>query len=445
MRLQNNENSIRQKELDNNLLVNPIEDGNTPVEKLNQGVIYTSELEDGYNNAYEAHILSIASEKTRTGNNNFFKIFLSYEVNSELPNGWFGNNLLKEGDPFSIVNGSSAIDFNYIKGYIVQILDKSVATVGQTATYTYTLLCSITAGDVASLLPTGGQIFKTNRRIFSKETQYIPPINLYSTVNESNNRTLFFWEDTTNLGVSYRVRVRSEDLVNYDTVYAANGNHAEFQGNVEPIMFKPPYGIAGEVTTFKFIDKGIGCSTDEVRPLFITSGTEPSLKFYTDKCGSLLTKIGEVKEILNVGINSVELNIKIKEGNLLYPIETNNFIDLPIESETKNAYVYAITMLNDYYVNVEIIFEDFSFNSYDDAERQILNKNVEFHIANITSLGLGLTKPPKIYYDKYPTNTKFIWPLNLIAGTYYWSVAACYDCNKKTYSEWSPEELLIVK
>lgn len=445
MRPQNSKTSVGQRELDSNLSVNPFEDGNTPVNNLNQGVIYTSEIEEGYNNAYEAYTISITSEKTRTGNNNFFKISLFYQVNAELPNGWFGNNLLNEGDPFSIINGSSSIDFNYIKGYIVQILNKSVTTVGFTATYTYTLLCSITEGDVSNLLPSGGQVFKTNRRIFSKETKYVPPVNLYSTTKEGSNKTLFFWEDTTDLAVSYQVRVRSADLVTYDYINHASGNHAEFLGSVEPLMFEPPFGIAGEVTTFKFIDKGLGCSTDGVRLNFTTSGIAPDGKLYTTKCGSLLTKVGEVKEVVAYGTNYAELNIKIKDGNSTYPIEPNNYIDLPIESKTKNAYVYSITMLNDYYANVEVVFENFSFTSYGDAERQILNKSIEFHVANITSLGSGLTKPPKIYYDKYPTNTKFVWPNTLTAGTYYWSVAACYDCDQKTYSEWSPEELLIIR
>jgi hypothetical protein len=210
-------------------------------------------------------------------------------------------------------------------------------------------------------------------------------------------------------------------------------------------MFKPPQGVTGAVTTFKFTDVGLGYSAEELPLNFIINGTVPVVKLYTDNCGSLLTKLGEVKEVVAFGPNYAELNIQIKEGNLTFQIEPNNYIDLPIESKTKNAYVYSITMLNDYYANIEVIFEDFSFNSYADAERQILNKNAEFHIADITSLGAGLTKTPKIYYDKYPTNTKFVWPTALAAGTYYWSVAACYNCEQKTYSEWSPEELLIIQ
>ena len=82
MRPQNNQTSVRQRELDRNLSVNPIEDGNTPIDNLNQGVIYTSELDEGYSNAYEGDVLSIASEKTRTGTENFFTFDLSRKFNS---------------------------------------------------------------------------------------------------------------------------------------------------------------------------------------------------------------------------------------------------------------------------------------------------------------------------------------------------------------------------
>jgi hypothetical protein len=445
MRPQNNKISVRQRELDSNLQVNPIEDGNTPIANLNQGAIYTSELNDGYSDAYEGSITAIQSEKTRTGEDNFFIFDVQYSVDDETPNGWFGNNLIKEGEPFTIVNGTSAFNFNYIKGYVVNIVNKDVTTVGLTDVYDYRLLCAITEGDVSKLLQTGGQVFKTNRRIFSKETEYVAPINLYSTTKESNNKTLFFWEDTTNLAVNYQVRVRSADIVTYDEIKIASGNHADFRGSVEPLMFKPPQGVTGAVTTFKFTDVGLGFSAEELPLNFITSGTGPVAKLYTTNCGSLLTKLGEVKEVVAFGTNYAELNIQIKEGNSTFQIEPNNYIDLPIESKTKNAYVYSITMLNDYYATIEVTFENFTFNSYADAERQILNKNAEFHVANITSLGTGLTKTPKIYYDKYPTNTKFVWPTALAAGTYYWSVAACYNCEQKTYSEWSLEELLIIQ
>ena len=446
MRPQNNKVSVRQRDLDSNLSVNPIEDGNTPVDNLNQGVIYTSEIDDGYTNAYEGHTLSITSEKTRTGNDNFFKISIFYEVNAELPNGWFGNNLLNEGDPFSIINGSSSIDFNYIKGYIVQILNKSVATVGSVATYTYDLLCSITEGDVSSLLPSGGQIFKTNRRIFSKETRYIPPVNLYSTTKEGTNQTLFFWEDTTNSAVNYQVRVRSSDLVSYDDTYTASGNHADFQGLIEPLMFPPPYGLAGEVTTFKFVDTGIGCST-RTNPLnFITSGTPPIAEAYVNKCGSLITSNWQICEVLGTGTNFVSLNMKQKGVESTPQPTPGHFIDLPIENyKTKNAYL-TLTNLAGYYLSAQIYFENFSFLSIVDAETQLLGKDAIIHNGiNVSDFGSGLTKPPKIYYDKYPVNTKFAWPSILASGTYYWSVAACYDCDQKTYSEWSPEELLIIK
>ena len=446
MRPQNNKTSVRQRELDSNLSVNPIEDGNTPVGHLNQGVIYTSELDEGYSNAYEGHVVVIISEKRKTGTENFFLIDVEYTIDTELPNGWFGNNLIGQGEPFTIVNGSSSIDFNYVKGYVVNIDKIDVTSVGPTDVYSYSLLCSITEGDVSQLLPSGDQVFKTNRRLFSKETKYVSPVELYSTVKESTGQTLFFWEDTTNLAVNYQVRVRSADLVTYDEIKIASGNHADFQGSIEPLIFEPPYGVTGAVTTFKFTDVGLGCSS-RTNPLnFVTSGTSPIAEAYVDKCGSLITSSWQICEVLGTGTNYVGLNIKQKGVESIHQPVFGHFIDLPIENyKSKNAYLIFANLV-DYHLSTQIYFENFSFKSIEDAERQLIGKDAIIHNGiNITNFGSSLTKQPKIYYDKYPTNTKFAWPTILAAGTYYWSVAACYDCNQKTYSEWSPEELLIVR
>ena len=446
MRPQSNQTSVRQRELDRNLSVNPIEDGNTPIDNLNQGVIYTSELDEGYSNAYEGDVLSITSEKTRTGTENFFTFDVQYTIDAEIPNGWFGNNLIHEGEPFSILNGSSLIDFNYVKGYIVKIVNKDVTNIGLTDTYVYTLLCSITEGDVSKLLPSGGQIFKTNRRIFSKETPYVAPVNLYSTTKESTNQTLFFWEDTTNLAVNYQVRVRSDNLVTYDEIKIATGNHADFQGYIEPLIFNPPFGATGVVSTFKFTDLGVGSSIT-VNPLnFTTSGTPPIAEVYVNNCGSLRTSTWKIYELQATGTNYINLNIMQKGVETSPPPATGNFIDLPIEtSKSKNGYISAVFGTGTW-LGIDVYFEDFSFISLTDAKSQLIGKDAIIHNGiNVTSFGSSLTKPPKIYYDKYPTNTKFVWPVILTAGTYYWSVAACYDCNQKICSEWSPEELLIIK
>ena len=445
MKRQNNKISDGQRYLDINLTVNPIETGNTPAGNINQGSIYTSELKDGYVNSYEGIVISITSEKIRTGSKNFFIFNVRYIVNSLLPNGWFGNNLINEGEPFTVLNSSSGINFNYVKGFIVKIVSKTENTVMGADTYTYSLMCSITDGDISNLLYGGGQIFKTNRRLFLEETKYKPPINLYSTINEVNNKTLLFWQDTTDLAVGYQVRIRSSNLVSYDVIHHARGNHAEFKGSVIPLMFNPPYGIAGQVTTLKFIDVGLGCSFNTIPLNFATSATPPVAALYTNECGSLLIKTCEIKEILSVGTNYVDINVKIKDGNTTYPITPNSYIDLPFLGRTENAYVYSILMLNNYYATIRVYFEKFSFTSVDIAKKELLNKKAAIHIVNITSLGSGLTKPPKIYYDKYPTNTKFVWPTVLVPGTYYFSVSTFYDCNKKTYSEWSPEEVIIVR
>jgi hypothetical protein len=208
----------------------------------------------------------------------------------------------------------------------------------------------------------------------------------------------------------------------------------------------PPYGVTGAVTTFKFTDPGLSCSS-RTNPLnFVTSGTAPAASAIVDKCGSLQTSTWQICEVLGTGTNFVSLNIKQKGVETTPAPAVGHFIDLPIENyKSKNAYLTSVNIAGNY-VSVQLYFENFSFLSITDAERQLLGNDAIIHSGIIvTSFGAGLTKPPKINYDKYPTNTKFAWPSILTTGTYYWSVAACYDCNQKTYSEWSPEELLIIR
>jgi hypothetical protein len=86
------------------------------------------------------------------------------------------------------------------------------------------------------------------------------------------------------------------------------------------------------------------------------------------------------------------------------------------------------------------------WNSLTGEERLniIMRQKLKIHTGiEVLSTGSNMTKPPKISYDKYSTNTKFVQPIS--SDTWYWSVASVFDCEQKTYSEWSPEELLIVR
>jgi hypothetical protein len=57
-----------------------------------------------------------------------------------------------------------------------------------------------------------------------------------------------------------------------------------------------------------------------------------------------------------------------------------------------------------------------------------------------------MNKEPKIVCDKYNENTKNVITVGSIPapGTYYWKVASIFDCNEKTYTEWSQEAKLII-
>jgi hypothetical protein len=95
--------------------------------------------------------------------------------------------------------------------------------------------------------------------------------------------------------------------------------------------------------------------------------------------------------------------------------------------------------------SVTLLFEnDLPYLNFSELFDAITKKTLSIHTGiTITSLGNSLVKVPKVIYDKYPNNVKYV-ANGLGSGKYYWSVASIYDCEEKSFSEWSQEQLLIV-
>ncbi len=438
-----------QKNLSSNLEENPIEDGNT--DSIAQGILYTSEINDSdsYENTYEALVLQVLPDKNRTGTNNIYKLIIKYLIHNSIANEWYGKNLVKSGDSFVILNKESQYDFNYIKGSIIQIID---AYEGGTdpKEITYEIICSITEGNPGDLSLDGGQILKTNRRLYVDEL-YNSPINLYSTYSYENQKLFFYWDDITQLAVSYKLQIRSADALN-KYIFEVNGNSVDFTGSVIPLIFNagesyPP----NKLTALKIEDVGRYMSLNKYTPTFITGGTPPIANLYTTNTGELEITNWLLLDVISYTDFTIELIIKNNGIECKTELVQSfgglrNLQYVEIQDIANQFIIDNITQTDSYYTIKLLSQNTLTYIDLQQAKTNLIKKNIKIHTGvHIIDAGDNLLKLPKIVYDKYPNNIKYIIDNTFASGTYYWSVSSVFNGNKKIYSEWSPEEILIIK
>lgn len=452
---QDNRNSISviQRNLDEALRVNPIEDGNTPLNDPNQGYMYTSEINDpDYTDAYKFIVNSIFSNKTKTGNNNYYQITVTYEVTDNgAYGGLFGNNLIKVGDTF-VLKDDLMQDFNWVKGSVIAITNVSLnSTNAPIIEYTYTLSCAISEGLTNRLpqgvLAAGDVMFYTDRRVFVEKDDRAP-INLLSSIK--NGKVLFSWDDPTNKAVKYNFTFRLEDNSYNNGITTICGNSYNFNGNVQAKL-----NSLGAIQYVKIIDPGKDIAWQFEIPNVITSTlgvTPPVITFYNDSCGSLGIKECQIVEVTAVNASTVTCKFKdistfmFGSGGAFWP---RVYVDL---YQNKNlgdqTWLDVINGSVGEYYDVNIKWDSsFSYNSLSDAQADLVGKRFKAHTGvYVVSAGLNMNKEPKIFCDKYIENTKNVIDAGNFPtpGTYYWKVASIFDCNEKSYTEWSQEVKLII-
>ena len=444
--------SVIQRNLDEALLVNPIEDGNMPVDDPLQGYVYTSEIDNSdYDYAYKGIVNSIFSSETRTGNNDFYQLEVSYTGVDESvsTSAWFGNNLINAGDAFVLQPLPATLTyFNYVKGSVINVIDMiEDNTFFPNITYTYTLICSIAEG-LTENMPQGidpNIEFLTNRRVFSTN-ENAAPVNLISAVNKSTNTINFYWDDTTEKAISYRLNIRSADNSSLFT-YDVYGSSPDFKGVLKP------YVRNTKLRSVKIIDQGSKWSmaSEAVKVLTGKAPTvAPLVSLFNDGNGKArISKWQVVDRISHTGPFNITIRVK-PLGNTA--ISNSNFVDMN-DGKDRISYVTVITGTS-LLRQIVITFPDGNpYASLTTAQFNELffNKVLDIHTgARVLVSGFtnsNVKKDPIFEYDKYPTNTKWILPMiaPFIAGSsWYWSVASIQDTDKKIFSEWSQEELLII-
>jgi len=438
-----------QKNLISNLEENAIEDGNTDL--TSQGVIYTSEINetDYYEYAYEALVTQVIPDKNRTGTDNVYRFILKYEIENSTTAAVYGKNLIKSGDPFTIINDNSIYDFNYIKGSVL-----SINEVNETGTFPieiiYDLTCSITEGNPANLALSGGQIFKNNRRIYTEEA-YVMPTNLYSTYSYEDNKIYFYWDDISQLAVSYRLQLRSENNLN-KYIYEVNGNGLEFTGKLTPLLFTANGNYPSNIlTTLKIEDPGNYMSFNKYEPTFLTTGAPPIAYVYTNNCGQIEITDWVILDVISYTDYTLELliqnnGIEVKTELASANGGLRNLQYVSIDGIENDFIVNSVTPTGNFYTLELLSKNELTYINLNSALFNLYKKEMQIHTGiYITNPGSNLTKPPVISYEKYPVNSRYYVINGFTPGTYYWSVCSLYDCDKKIYSEWSPEEMLIIK
>jgi hypothetical protein len=447
-----NRDSVIQRNLDEALLVNPIEDGNMPVDDPLQGFVYTSEIDNSdYDYAYKGIVNSIFSSETRTGNNDFYQLEVSYTGVDESvsTSAWFGNNLINAGDAFVLQPLPATLTyFNYVKGSVINVIDMiEDNTFFPNITYTYTLICSIAEG-LTENMPQGidpNIEFLTNRRVFSTN-QNAAPVNLISAVNKSTNTINFYWDDITEKAISYRLNIRSADNSSLFT-YDVYGSSPDFKGVLKP------YVRNTKLRSVKIIDQGSkwSMSTEEVNVLVGKLPTvAPIVRIHNDGYGKArISKWQFVNRISHSSPTAISIRVKPLGNTTMY---NSSFVDMNddkdrvsyVTSNSGSSLLRQITIAfpdgNPYASLTTVQFNALFFN-------KVLDIHTGAQVVTNPLTNLNIKKDPIFEYDKYPANTKWILPMiaPFTAGTsWYWSVAAIQDNDKKIFSEWSQEELLII-
>lgn len=456
-----NKKSGRQRDLENNLVVNPIEDGNTPANSTNQGYLYTSEINDnsGYEDAYKAQIYSIQQEKELTGNSFYYILEVGYVLENDTPlatpTGFFGSNLIKNGDPFTITT-NGGITFNYIKGYVVNVIDTYPGTSSwPSEIIMYKLRIAITEGDLSILatgipIPTYEGVFCTNRRMF-KDNLTQAPVNLNAYVDTQSDKVLFSWVDPTNLAVSYKLRLRSEDTFVND-IFVVTGNNPNFIGVLEPIL------EGGSLKSVKIIEPGYSFSlANNVyggSPINVIcndgASFVPLVFLYPDNCGSLTIDDWLITDVTNISSNQITCVLS-KNNNSNSPYAFNYPADtmyVEFGNEIGTGYVITSSLLNDKFSTTIKLLDSISY-TLAQAKEMLIGKNIKIHTGVWNTSGSSNITKIKFSYDKYREGTKYFLPkllFNLIynPGTYYFSVSSVFDCKQKTYSEWSEEMKFVI-
>lgn len=431
------------QDTDRFLIVSPVEDGNTPLDLINQGYIYTSESIDDYfyDTEYSSPILSFVSRRSTTNVGYVYEIVVEYtakEAPSATNPGLYGSNLIKKGDFFTITSINDS--HSYINGAVIDILDIAVnGPVADTYTYEYNLLCNINSGDPLLIEVNDNFIWK--RRIYtdsSNEPVKAYPSNLLATLKPDG--IYFRWTDSTDIAFKYNLRIREKNISDGGGLTYFNVTGLRANGNND-ILLKPFLGTTGsydkKISTVKIENVGTYYSVNPIVKI-IGTGTGANVQCKLTDNGSLHK---DLYRVYYADYTTGTVRIQANEHTFI-PEESSY-----VENLSGDLFVKTKSDLGNR--NWEITFakstgEDFTFDS--SFANQIIDRQIYVH-SGIIVLNGGNDYRRIAYTEikKYSTEDIYFVPSGILpAGEYYWSVCSIFNPNNKTYSEWTPETYIQI-
>jgi hypothetical protein len=450
MKLTNNTPKIFRTYQDQAIRTPNIEDGNT-VANSKQGKIFTSEIdiESGYFNDYTANVVSTALLLNQTGNQYSCFIVIDYTVVQE-PSatnpGFYGSDIIKENDVFTIVSGAK----DYVRGYITKISDTQVVlTAPSTYTYTYSLVCTIIQGDPVTISNLDTFIWK--RSLYMDKTSFddaYVPINLKGAKNNQTGEINFYWEDIQKESRRYLLKLRNAATSNPPIygLFPVTGTIAN--GDVSLLPFLD--GI-GNITTIKIEKPGKSIHSDRTLDI-VGSGSGESWRTNFDYNGSLRIDDCRMYYWDPFFTNQILVQIDRTEretGN--YPIpKIGSYIEgLTSLGSTRNFYIQNVTAISnrEYVLDISDAATGLPIVGTPVWATANINKTLKIHSGvERLSAGGGYFGKARASLKKIPNNSRFYIDPNILpipSGKWAWSVAAIYDeINNKIYTEWTPEEYL---
>lgn len=277
MKINNNTPRAFQKYQDQALQSASIEDGNA-TQGTKQGKIYTSELtvDDQYSTDYVATLLNVAPAITSTGSLYNYTFVISYNavlLGGATDPGFYGSNLLKENDAFTIVPQNSSVYHDWIRGFVNRVSSVTWTNAGSSYTFVYTIYCTITQGDPKMAYANDSSLVWKRQRFMDESTfdeAYIPT-NLSGSFNKRNYDLYLYWNDINEDSLKYNVNFRSSLITNTSSIYHVSGTNANFNGSLQPIIDVN----TGDISTIQITDPG--SKTHSWRTIDITGTGSGSL------------------------------------------------------------------------------------------------------------------------------------------------------------------------
>lgn len=437
MKPESNLNKILQDKK-NYLYRNTLEDSNNTLNHL-QGYLFTPELDViRYEQSYRFSIKNVILNRFKSGKDNTFIVTLEYRVNEDAE---YGNNLIKIGDKFSIYNES--LEYEKLLGRIIEIKSTNITLDVNIEVITFEVLCYLDNGNPEKMLTSAGSIFNIELNLFV-DSLMLPCTDLISAHSIKNDKLFFYWNDPTELAISYIIFIRSNDN-QFKEYYTVHGNSINFNGELKPLIFSAGGNQpTDEIATIKILNTGNNMALSSYNITFLTEETPP-IANVNIKNGKAVISDWEIIDVIDYNDNDLTIVVRSIDTLLSAEIPLIEYQYCKIENIENDMFISTITPVDNYY---ELFLRSNNLITYanlNEAKNKLITKKLEIHTGiNIIYNGENLQKVPKLRFEDFSKDIKFILPEEeLTAGIYYWSVCSLYNYDKKDYSLWTEEVKLI--